>query len=199
MTHQYELMVILDPEIDERTVAPSLDKFLNVIRTDGGSIDKVDVWGRRRLAYEINKKSEGIYAIDTFIYRRNDTRFSTDTAINVPVLVWSTGYKFLGANIQPLLAQPTVFGFPNNPAGVPNRDFTVNVGTLVGSIFAWDLGNGFGVSYLAAVHLNDLDAGRGLPQFSSNTYRQGFAASYTADGWNLTANLTHNFYDSPGR
>ncbi len=63
MTHQYELMVILDPEIDERTVAPSLDKFLNVIRTDGGSIDNVDIWGRRRLAYEINKKSEGIYAV----------------------------------------------------------------------------------------------------------------------------------------
>lgn len=64
--HQYELMVILDPEIDERTVAPSLDKFLNVVRNDGGTIDKVDVWGRRRLAYEINKKSEGIYAIVDF-------------------------------------------------------------------------------------------------------------------------------------
>ena len=61
--HQYELMVILDPEIDERTVAPSLDKFLNVIRNDGGTIDNVDIWGRRRLAYEINKKSEGIYAV----------------------------------------------------------------------------------------------------------------------------------------
>ena len=61
--HQYELMVILDPEIDERTVAPSLDKFLNVIRNDGGSIDNVDIWGRRRLAYEINKKTEGIYAV----------------------------------------------------------------------------------------------------------------------------------------
>jgi len=66
VTHQYELMVILDPEIDERTVAPSLDKFLNVIRNDGGSIDNVDVWGRRRLAYEINKKTEGIYAIVNF-------------------------------------------------------------------------------------------------------------------------------------
>jgi len=66
VTHQYELMVILDPEIDERTVAPSLDKFLNVIRADGGTIDNVDVWGRRRLAYEINKKSEGIYAIVNF-------------------------------------------------------------------------------------------------------------------------------------
>ena len=63
MTHQYELMVILDPEIDERTVAPSLDKFLNVIRNDGGTIDSIDIWGRRRLAYEINKKSEGIYAV----------------------------------------------------------------------------------------------------------------------------------------
>src|ERR1700761_8665231 len=64
--HQYELMVILDPEIDERTVAPSLDKFLNVIRNDGGTIEKVDVWGRRRLAYEINKKAEGIYAVVDF-------------------------------------------------------------------------------------------------------------------------------------
>ncbi len=66
MTHQYELMVILDPEIDERTVAPSLDKFLNVIRNDGGTIDNVDIWGRRRLAYEINKKNEGIYAVVNF-------------------------------------------------------------------------------------------------------------------------------------
>ncbi len=66
MTHQYELMVILDPEIDERTVAPSLDKFLNVIRTDGGTIDNIDIWGRRRLAYEINKKTEGIYAVVNF-------------------------------------------------------------------------------------------------------------------------------------
>ncbi len=66
MTHQYELMVILDPEIDERTVAPSLDKFLGVITNDGGTIENVDIWGRRRLAYEIQKKSEGIYAVVNF-------------------------------------------------------------------------------------------------------------------------------------
>ena len=59
----YELMVILDPELEERTVQPSLDRFLNVVRNDGGTIDNVDIWGRRRLAYEINKKSEGIYAV----------------------------------------------------------------------------------------------------------------------------------------
>ncbi len=59
----YELMVILDPSLDERTVAPSLDTFLNVVRQDGGSVDKVDIWGKRRLAYEIAKHSEGIYAV----------------------------------------------------------------------------------------------------------------------------------------
>ena len=59
----YEIMVILDPTLDERTVAPSLETFLNVIRKDGGSVDKVDIWGRRRLAYEIAKHAEGIYAV----------------------------------------------------------------------------------------------------------------------------------------
>ena len=57
------MMVILDPKLDERTVAPSLDTFLNVIRQDGGKVDKVDIWGRRRLAYEIAKNAEGIYAV----------------------------------------------------------------------------------------------------------------------------------------
>ena len=60
---QYELMVILDPEVEERTVAPSLDQFLSVVKTSGGSVEKVDIWGRRKLAYEIKKKSEGIYAV----------------------------------------------------------------------------------------------------------------------------------------
>jgi small subunit ribosomal protein S6 len=56
-------MVILDPDLEERTVAPSLDQFLGVVRQGGGHVEKVDVWGRRRLAYEIGKRSEGIYAV----------------------------------------------------------------------------------------------------------------------------------------
>lgn len=63
---QYELVVILDPAIEERTVAPSLDKYLSVISAEGGTVDKVDIWGRRRLAYDIQKKSEGIYAVVDF-------------------------------------------------------------------------------------------------------------------------------------
>jgi small subunit ribosomal protein S6 len=56
-------MVILDPSLDERTIAPSLDAFLSVVRNAGGSIEKVDIWGRRRMAYEIAKHVEGIYAV----------------------------------------------------------------------------------------------------------------------------------------
>ena len=61
----YELMVILDPSLEERTVGPSLDKYLNVIRKDGGTVESVDIWGRRRMAYEIKKNQEGIYAVVT--------------------------------------------------------------------------------------------------------------------------------------
>ncbi|WP_067852645.1 30S ribosomal protein S6 [Nocardia shimofusensis] len=59
----YEVMVILDPSLDERTVGPSLDNLLAVVKNEGGKIDKVDIWGRRRLAYEIRKQAEGIYAV----------------------------------------------------------------------------------------------------------------------------------------
>lgn len=59
----YEVMVILDPSLEERTIAPSLEKYLNVVTKDGGSVESVDVWGRRRLAYEIKKNAEAIYAV----------------------------------------------------------------------------------------------------------------------------------------
>ena len=59
----YEVMVILDPNLEERTIAPSLDAFLNVVKKDGGTVEKVDIWGKRRLAYEIDKHAEGIYAV----------------------------------------------------------------------------------------------------------------------------------------
>ena len=58
----YELMVILDPDLEERTIAPSLDRFLTVVTKAGGTF-QTEIWGRRRLAYEIKKQIEGIYAV----------------------------------------------------------------------------------------------------------------------------------------
>jgi len=60
---KYEVMVILDSELEEKTIAPSLDTFLNVIKADGGTVEKVDLWGKRRFAYEINHKNDGYYAV----------------------------------------------------------------------------------------------------------------------------------------
>ena len=62
----YEMRIILDPEVDEREVQPSLDKYLQVITSDKGTVDNVDVWGRRRLAYPIKKKNDGIYVVINF-------------------------------------------------------------------------------------------------------------------------------------
>ena len=59
---QYEMMIIIDPS-QERTVAPSLDKYLEIVRKENGTVEKVDIWGKRRLEYPINKKDEGIYVV----------------------------------------------------------------------------------------------------------------------------------------
>ena len=60
---RYELMVILDPELEERTIQPSLETYLKIIKESGGRVDKLDIWGRRRMSFEIQKKSDGIYAV----------------------------------------------------------------------------------------------------------------------------------------
>ncbi len=65
-THQYEMMVIIQPEVDERQVPAYLDKYLKVITDAEGTIENVDIWGKRKFAYEIQKKNEGIYAVVDF-------------------------------------------------------------------------------------------------------------------------------------
>ena len=59
----YEIMVIVHPDVDDRQVAGVVEKPLEAFKAQGGTVDNIDHWGRRRLAYEIQKKSEGIYAV----------------------------------------------------------------------------------------------------------------------------------------
>lgn len=157
---------------------------------------------------------EGIYALNTFLYRTPDASpnaIGVDVAVNVPVLVWSTPFVPFGGRVELLVAPPTVFTFGRKGGPTGLRDTSINVGTFVGGIWAFDVGNNFGVSLLGGVYLNELNGDRGvlvqnngafaaapvLAQLSSNTYRFGVAGSYTGDGYNLTANLTANIYDSP--
>src|SRR5699024_8901714 len=62
----YELMLLIDPEIDERTVEPTLRKYLDAIITDSATVSELEVCGRRHLAYEIQKKNEAVNAIVGF-------------------------------------------------------------------------------------------------------------------------------------
>ncbi len=60
---KYEIMVIVHPDVDDRQVAGLIEKPLDAFTKAGGTVDSNEIWGRRRLAYEIQKKSEGIYVV----------------------------------------------------------------------------------------------------------------------------------------
>jgi len=62
----YELLILLNPSLDEESRAAVLDKFQDLITADGGVVDNVDSWGKRKLAFEIDKLTEGDYALIDF-------------------------------------------------------------------------------------------------------------------------------------
>jgi small subunit ribosomal protein S6 len=93
---QYELMIILDAETDERTLQPTLEKMLAVVTKDGGTVDNLDIWGRRRLAYEIRKQSEGIYAVVTMT-AESATAQELDRQLGLNETVLRTKLMRLGA------------------------------------------------------------------------------------------------------
>lgn len=123
---------------------------------------------------------EGVYFVDTADWGcRNTSPDSTCVGVNIPVLAWATPVNFLGARVQLLTAVPTV------TVGVDNADYTYGFyNPFFAGQLAWDLGNGFGFSYLLGFYVG-VNTGVG---FDSTSLNQRFAVSYTADGWNLTAN-----------
>ena len=63
--HNYELVVIIHPDLDEEAINQALDKIKDWITKAGGSIENMDNWGKRRLSYEIQKQNEGVYFLFT--------------------------------------------------------------------------------------------------------------------------------------
>ncbi len=61
--HSYELICIFQPDLDETAFNGVLDRVKGWVTESGGSVDKTDVWGRRRLAYPIHKQTEGQYVL----------------------------------------------------------------------------------------------------------------------------------------
>lgn len=150
---------------------------------------------------------EGLYAVNTFDYGRADRRNAPGVGVNIPFLVWSSPWTILGARVEPLVAVPSVFVNPNNPAPIPNNDLSIFYNPLIATNFAWDLGRGFGVAYLIGAYVNVGDRGSLglgfagtplLPQVASTTLRQTWTASYIGDGsYNISAALTYGLTLDP--
>ncbi len=64
--NKYEMAVVLRPDLDEETKAAESQKVLDLITRFGGTIEKIDDWGKRRLAYEIKKVNEGFFSFISF-------------------------------------------------------------------------------------------------------------------------------------
>ena len=64
--NKYELAVVLSPSLDEEALKAEFASIQELITRFGGTIEKVDEWGKRRLAYEINKVNEGFYSFISF-------------------------------------------------------------------------------------------------------------------------------------
>ncbi len=148
-----------------------------------------------------------VIAVDTFSVGRADRPNAPDTMGNIPFLIWASPYKLFGAQLQPVVSFPTAFVNTRNPAPLPNRDVSVMYNPLIANIFAWNLGNGFGVSYLLGAYLPFGDRGSLglgfagtpiLPQLASTTIRQTFSATYVGDGsYNISASLSHGLTVDP--
>jgi len=62
----YEVMYIIKPEVEEEKVTALVEKFKALVEERGAEVTKLDKWGKRRLAYEINHMKEGIYVVMQF-------------------------------------------------------------------------------------------------------------------------------------
>ena len=61
--NQYEVMYVIDAALEDSARIELIDRFSELVKKNGGEIDRVDEWGKRRLAYAINYKTEGYYVL----------------------------------------------------------------------------------------------------------------------------------------
>ncbi|MGY4434907.1 hypothetical protein ACVWWO_007384 [Bradyrhizobium sp. F1.13.1] len=125
---------------------------------------------------------EGLYFTNTADWGCRNSTSTSCLGITIPVVTWSTPWTFLGARVQFFTVTPVI------ETGAQNTSYNASVynPALFGQL-AWDLGNGFGFSYALGAYF-------GIDQsvsWSSTSLNQRFALSYTADDWNLTANVVY--------
>jgi hypothetical protein len=129
----------------------------------------------------------GWYAINTVDWGcRNTTPQHTCTGLTIPVVAWSTPWTIFGGRVQLLAAWPAVeVGVQRAPGIDPGTYFNGMYNPLVAGQLAWDLGYGWGFSYLLGAYFDY----HSPVAFSDTSLNQRFALSYTANQWAATANV----------
>lgn len=84
--NKYEAMYVIAPELEDEAVKALIEKFSGIIAANGGEVGSVDEWGRRRLAYPIDYKTEGYYVLITFtgapeLPRELERNFNNDESV----------------------------------------------------------------------------------------------------------------------
>ena len=64
--NQYEVMYVIDPALEDGARVELINRFSDLVKKNGGEVDRVDEWGKRRLAYAIDYKTEGYYVLMSF-------------------------------------------------------------------------------------------------------------------------------------
>ena len=88
--NKYELAVVLRPDLDEEAKAAEMQKVQDLITRFGGVIEKIDDWGKKRLAYEIQKVNEGFYSFITF-----DAEGTVPAEIESRMRIMETALRYL--------------------------------------------------------------------------------------------------------
>src|SRR6201991_1549739 len=124
----------------------------------------------------------GLYFANTADWGCRSSSPTSCLGITIPVVTWSTPWTFLGGRVQFFSVTPVI------ETGVQNTSYNASVynPALLGQL-AWDLGNGFRFSYAVGAYF---DINQPV-SWSSTSLNQRFALSYTANDWNLTANVVY--------
>lgn len=133
---------------------------------------------------------EGLYFVNTADWGcRNTKPETTCVGVDIPVGAWATPWMILGGRLQFLVATPAV------ESGVHHTDYLFGMyNPLIAGQLAWDLGNGWGFSYLLGAYIGvNTDVA-----FDSTSLNQRFALSYTGNDWNLTANVIYGIHLDAG-
>lgn len=77
---QYELILIVQPDLDEEATDGVIDRVKNMITDNGGEIQKIDIWGSKQLAYEINDFRDGFYVYMDIVFK---PQFGTELKQNL--------------------------------------------------------------------------------------------------------------------